>query len=262
MALHAVPGLRMVRIQRRVGPRVPRGAAGGGMHAEEVCRLVTAGAGERGHRGMVDGRAGEGGEVGARVAALAGHRADRDVGRRHAGGAHAVVAAGAVAGDALVREGRAGPGQRRVAGIAFQVGDDVRGRLALRLRAVVAGGAAAARLGVVEVHRRLPGNRGVAGGALIGGEDVVGRLCRGADRGADPVAGAAILRRALEHGVRMAGLAAQVAVLPDEFKARRQVIEHGAFGRGERGGCHGQQQQCQVARAPAAAARGSPGAGI
>src|SRR6267378_8377431 len=169
---------------------------------------------------MVDLRSGPGGEVGARVAALARGRgrADRDVRWRHAGRRHTVVAAGAIVGYAHVAEHRAAPAERRMAGIALQVGDDVRGSLALCLHAVVAGRAAAAHLGVVEVDRRVPGDGRMTAGALVGREDVIGGLGGSAHGGADAVTGGAILRRALEYGVGVTGLAGQIAVLADELE--------------------------------------------
>src|SRR5207248_6490731 len=204
-------------------------------HALEVPRLMTARAGERGHRRVVDDAGFPRRVVGGRVAALARGRgrADRDVGRRHAGRRDAVVAAGAVVGYAHVAEHRAAPAERRMAGVALQVGDDVRGPLALCLHAVVAGRAAAAHLGVVEVDRRVPGDGRVAVLALVGREDVVGGLGGGAHDGADAVTGAAILRGALEYGVGVTGLAGQVAVLTDELEAGRQMVEVVADRRGK-----------------------------
>src|SRR5437899_4170948 len=170
---------------------------------------------------MVHGRDRPGRELGRRVAGLARYcsaaGADREVVGREAVGAHAIVAGGAAAGHADVGEHRPRPAERRMAGVAFEVGDDVRRPLALRHRPVVTGRAAAARLGVVEVDGRIPGDRGVAGAALIGRENVVGRLRRPAYEAADAMTGATLLRRALEHGVDVAGLAGEVAVLTREL---------------------------------------------
>src|ERR1700730_6872465 len=154
--------------------------------------------------------------------------ADREGGCLHPGRRHTVVAAGAVVGDALVGEERAGPGERRMAGIALEIRDDVRRSLALRHHTVVAGLAAAARLGVVEVDRRVPGDGRMAAGAPVGREDVVGGLGRGADGGADAVTGTAVGRGALENGGGVTGLAGQVAVLADELEAGGEVVEIGA----------------------------------
>jgi len=234
MARAAITALRVIRVERRVGTRIIRRGVGARVHPEEGRRFMAARAGERRHGQMVDLCSGPGREVGGRVTALARGRgrADRDVGRRHAGRRHTVVAAGAVAGYTQVGEHRAAPAERRMAGIALQVGDDVRGPLALCLHAVVAGRAAAAHLGVVEVDRRVPGDRRMAAGALVGREDVVGGLGGGAHGGADAVTGAAIPRGALEHGVGVTGLAGQVAVLADELEAGRQMVEARAALRG------------------------------
>src|SRR5207237_5081029 len=105
--------------------------------------------------------------------------------------------------------------------------------LALRHRSVVAGRATAARLGVVEVDRRVPGDRGVTGVALVGREDVVGRFRRRAYQAADAMAGATGLRRALEHGVDVTGLAGEVAVLTRELEAGGQMVEVRVGGRRE-----------------------------
>src|SRR5207302_8874833 len=153
--------------------------------------------------------------------------------RGWAGRMYVVVTGGAAAGHAHVGEHRPRPAERRMAGVAFEVGDDVRRPLALRHRPVVAGRAAAARLGVVEVDGRIPGDRGVAGAALIGRENVAGRLRRPAYQAADALAGATVLRRALEHGVDVTGLGGEVAVLTRELKAGGQMVEIRLGGRRE-----------------------------
>src|SRR5438105_10014124 len=182
---------------------------------------------------MVHGRAEPVRVVGGRMTALARRhgRADRDVIRGWAGRMYVVVTGGAAAGDAHVGEHRPRPAERRMAGVAFEVGDDVRRPLALRHRPVVTGRAAAARLGVVEVDGRVPGDRGVAGPALIGRENVAGRLRRRAYQAADAMAGATLLRRALEDCVDVAGLAGQVAVLTRELEAGGQMVEVRVGGR-------------------------------
>src|SRR4029077_3283143 len=48
-------------------------------------------------------------------------------------------------------------------------------------------------------------------------------------RGADAVARGAILRRAFEDGVDVAGLARQIAMLSEELESGRQVIEGAAY---------------------------------
>jgi len=89
----------------------------------------------------------------------------------------------------------------------------VRRSLALGLHVIVTGRAAPESLGVVEVDGWIPGNRCVAAIATVGREDVIGVLGGRADRGSDTVAGAALVRGALEHSVGMARLAGQVAML-------------------------------------------------
>jgi len=199
---------------------------------------------------MVDLRARERREVRGRVAGFARHAAARDVVARHAGRLHAVVAAGAIPGDALVGEHRPGPRQRRMAGVAFQVRNDMVWRLAGRHDAVVAGRAATPCLRMIEVDRRLERDGCMARAALVGRENMGRRLRGRPDRGADAVAGLALLGGALEYCVGMARLARQVAVLADELETGREVIKRGALGaRGLRRQAAEGEQQCAEQRA-------------
>ena len=79
---------------------------------------------------------------------------------------------------------------------------------------------------MIEIHRRVPGDGRMAGLAAIGTHDVADGLGRGPyTMYAEAVAGRAIGRSSLEHGVVVAALASQIAVLADELEARGQVIE-------------------------------------
>ncbi len=137
---------------------------------------------------------------------LAGGGADRNVIGRRSGRLHIVMAARAIARDAAVVEPDGRKADRGMADIALQVRLDVHCSLALRLHAVVAGGAAPAGFGVIEVDSGLPRVGSMAAIATIAGHDVVGRLGRRANRRPDAMAGAALVRSALENCIRVTRL--------------------------------------------------------
>ncbi len=112
-----------------------------------------------------------------------------------------------------------------MAGVALQVRVDVLRTSALRLYVVVTRGTTATGLRVVEVDRGLPRDGRMAAIASIGGEDVIRGLGGCAYRGADTMAGRAFARCPLEYRIGVTRLARQIAVLPQEFEACRQVVE-------------------------------------
>ena len=78
--------------------------------------------------------------------------------------------------------------------------------------------------------------------ATVGRENVVRVLGRRANRRSNTVAGAALVRGALEHCVGMARFARQVAMLSQQLETRREVIER-IPRLGSKGGCDRQEGQ-------------------
>ena len=131
----------------------------------------------------------------------------RNVTRRLAGRADAVVTPGTRRRRTDVAEHGAGPANRRVAKAAFQTGVDMFRSLALGLHPVVAGSATTHDLSVIEVHRRTPAHRRMASGANIRSQYMRDGFRGGAYRRAHAMTSRTVARRTLENCVDVAGLA-------------------------------------------------------
>ena len=120
---------------------------------------------------------------------------------------------------------------RQVALAARQRRRDVIGRLAGRPDAVVAARARAGRDGDVAEAGAGERGDGVAAVAALGGLDVLDRLGERAALVVLHVAAGAVLRRAFEDRLDVAGLAAHQFVRAGEREPRRHVIEAGGLSR-------------------------------
>jgi len=120
--------------------------------------------------------------AGRRVAAFAADARDY-VRRALAGGACAVMAAGATGGNARMREVCRPPGSRDVAGLAFVAGCDVSRILAAGPGPVMTTEAGTLDLRVIHPSGRLPRRRRMAGLAARAGRDVRRVLARCARAG-------------------------------------------------------------------------------
>jgi len=118
-----------------------------------------------------------------------------------------------------------------MADIALQVRDDVIGTHALGLHIVVAARAAPLHFPVIEIDRRTPGHGRMAASTKVRRENMARRFGRRAHLRAHTMAGRAIVRRAFEDGIDVAGFTGQVAVLSEEFKTCGQVVETRALPR-------------------------------
>ena len=158
-----------------------------------------------------------------------------DVGRRHSGRSHTVMALSAIACNTGMVELRTSPAERRVTHVAFEVRGQVLRAFALSLHVVVAGCAASVSLGVIEIDGRYPRNGRMAAITLVRGQNVTRGLCSCAHCRTQPVAGAAFPRRTFEETLRVTLLARQVTVLTGQLEPRREVVElrtlHGCVAR-------------------------------
>ena len=170
---------------------------------EALPSLMTCRARDTRHRGVIHRCAGECRKVGGRMARLAGCTVYWNVRRWHSGCLHAVVTRRTSGCDPSVIEERSRPAYGGVAGVAFEVSVDVREALALRLHVVVARGATPPGLRVVEVDGWAPSHGRMAAFTPVGGQDVSSYFGGCPNGGSNAVAGSAIARCALEHGIGM-----------------------------------------------------------